>query len=146
MLVCVTLKIEFNTEASFLIPLSEDESTVINNTGVWSTGYPVHPYYSKLTPDQVYCCRAAVKLPDAVHSGVDTMTANSNTDQICWYRCEASEEAIQSLMSGDGRAIKSDRQCVPQLDLPSHRRFYQNVTELQNVPISMAVFIARPIK
>ena len=92
-LICVTLKTEFNTQSSFHIPVNEDESTLINNTGVWSTGYPVPPYYGKLTPDQVYCCRTAVKLTDAVQSGVDRMCAKSNTDMSCWYRRDASEEA-----------------------------------------------------
>lgn len=91
-LICVTLKTEFNTQAYFHIPVNEDESTLIKNTGVWSTGYPVPPYYGTLTPDQVYCCRTAVKLTDAVHSGVDTMSANSNTDKSCWYQRDASKE------------------------------------------------------
>jgi len=108
-LICVTLKIEFNTQAYFHIPVNEDESTLINNTGVWSTGYPVPPYYGELTPDQVYCYRTAVKLTDAVHSGVDTMSTNSNTDNSCWYRQDASIEAIQLLQhikSGVGLCYK----------------------------------------
>jgi hypothetical protein len=105
LLIRVTLKNEFNNQASFHIPVNEDEATLINNTGVWSTGYPVPPYYGKLTPDQVYWRRTAVKLTDAVHSGVDTMSANSHTNKSCWYRRGASEEAIQLLqhiMSGVG--------------------------------------------
>jgi len=104
-LICVTLKIEFNTQASFHIPVNEDEARLINNNGVWSTGYSVPTYYGKLTPDQAYCRRTALKLTDAVQSRVDKMSANSHTNKSCWYRRDASEEAIQLLqhiMSGVG--------------------------------------------
>jgi hypothetical protein len=65
-LIRITIKTEFNNEASFHTPVNEDGSTPINNTGVWSTGHPVLPYYGKLTPDQVSCCKTAVKLDEAV--------------------------------------------------------------------------------
>jgi hypothetical protein len=43
------------------------------------------------------------------------MSASSNTDQIYWYRWDASEEAskpLQHIMSYDGCATNSDRQCL----------------------------------
>jgi len=53
---------------------------------------------------------------------------------------------FNTLNRASGCAINSDRQCVPQLVFPLHRPFCQQVTELQNVPTAMAIFMARPIK
>jgi len=53
---------------------------------------------------------------------------------------------FNTLCRASGSSINSDRQCVPQLVFPLHRRLYQKVTELQNVPAAMAIFTARPIK
>jgi hypothetical protein len=32
----------------------EDEFSLINNTGVWPSGFLIAPYYGKLTPDQIF--------------------------------------------------------------------------------------------
>jgi hypothetical protein len=148
-LICVKLKIEFNTEASFHIPINEDGSTPINNIGVWSTGHPVPPYYGKLTPDQVSCCKTAVKLDEAFRLVLtqclpaQTRTRFAGTGGT---RLRKRVNLFQHIMSDDGCATNSDRQCVPQLVFSSHRRFYQKATELQNVPIAMTIFMARPTK
>jgi hypothetical protein len=53
-LVCTKLKTKFNSCSSFHISVKEDEFPIINNTGVWPSGYLFVPYYGKLTPDKIF--------------------------------------------------------------------------------------------
>jgi hypothetical protein len=52
-LVCIKLRTKFNSYSFFHISVMEDEFAVIN-TGVWSSGCFIAPYYGKLTPDQIF--------------------------------------------------------------------------------------------
>jgi hypothetical protein len=57
-LVCTRLKTEVNAYASFHISVSEEDFPLINNTGVWPSGWLIAPFYGKLTSDQVYSSSA----------------------------------------------------------------------------------------
>jgi hypothetical protein len=75
-LVCTRLKTKFNTYASFHFSVIEDEFLLINNTGVWPTGYLIAPSYGKLTPDQVYSSSTPV-------TGETTLPVASDTVNKC---------------------------------------------------------------
>jgi len=51
---------------------------------------------------------------------------------------------FNTLCQASACTINADCQHVPQLVFPLHRRFYQKVTELQNVPTAMTIFIVAP--
>jgi hypothetical protein len=53
-LACTRLKTKFNSYSSFHIAVTEDEFSLINDTGVWPAGCLIAPYFGKLSPDQVY--------------------------------------------------------------------------------------------
>jgi hypothetical protein len=53
-LVCTKLRTKFDSYSSFHISVTEDESSLINNTAVWPSGCLIAPYYGMLTPDQIF--------------------------------------------------------------------------------------------
>jgi hypothetical protein len=53
-LVCTKLITKFNSYSSCHISVTEDEFALINNIGVWPSGCLIAPYYSKLTPDEIF--------------------------------------------------------------------------------------------
>jgi hypothetical protein len=52
--VCTKLKNKYSTYGSFHISVAEDEFRLINDSGAWSAGCLIAPYYGKLMPDQVF--------------------------------------------------------------------------------------------
>jgi hypothetical protein len=75
-LTCTGLKTKFNSYASFHISVVEDDFHLINNTGVWPSGYLIAPYYGRLNPDQIYSAMSASSHPSSSGAGV----SNSNSD------------------------------------------------------------------
>jgi hypothetical protein len=51
---CARLKTKYNSYASFLVSLAEDDFRLINNTGVWPKGFLITPYYGRLNSDKIY--------------------------------------------------------------------------------------------
>jgi hypothetical protein len=72
-LVCNKLKTECNSYSSFHISVTEDEFSVINNTGVWPSGCLIAPYYDKLTPDQMFT-------PSTPEAGAPVSSINTAVD------------------------------------------------------------------
>jgi hypothetical protein len=75
-LVCTKLKTKFNTYSSFHISVTEDQFSLINDTGIWPSGCLIAPYYGKLSPEQIFTTCA----PD---TGTPSDPAFSAVDPAC---------------------------------------------------------------
>jgi hypothetical protein len=53
-LTCIRLKTIFNTYASFHVSAIEKDFPFINNTGVWTNGCLIAPFYGRLNANQIY--------------------------------------------------------------------------------------------
>jgi hypothetical protein len=73
-LVCTKLRTKFNSYSSFHISVTEDEFALIKNIGVWPSGCVIAPYYSKLTPDQIFT-------PSTPEAGAPAAATNSAANQ-----------------------------------------------------------------
>ena len=93
-LTCTRLKTKHDSYASFHISVTEVDFPLINNTGVWSSGCLIAPYYGRLSAEQLYNaetpatarspspvadrpCPPSPPTPDSVDNVLDGGSANT---------------------------------------------------------------------
>lgn len=122
-LICFSLKTEFNTQASFHIPVNEDESTTLV--------FSLQDTLSLLTTvnSLLIRCTAAEQLLNLLTRFTLVLTQCLPTQTRIRVagtggtRLKKRFNLFNTLCRASGCAINSDRQCVPQLISPLHLRF-----------------------
>jgi hypothetical protein len=79
-LTCTRLKTKFNSYASFHILVGEDDFHLINNTGVWPSGYLIAPFFGRLNLDQIYSALSSSSRPSSPGAGVSSLDPKGGSD------------------------------------------------------------------
>jgi len=140
-LIWVTLKTEFNTQASFHIPVHWLTTPVFGLQDTLSFLTTVNSLLIRCTAAELLILLTQFTLVLTQCLPTHTRIRVVGTGGT---RLKKRFSFFNTLCQASGCPINSDCQCVPQLVFPLHRRFYQKVTESQNVPTVMTIFVVAP--